>query len=304
MTLRNIMLGTTALLAPDDGSTGGTETVVVPAAAAAAGTAWTEGLDAEIVGHAQTKGWDKLDPAAAAREIAKAHREAEKFVGADTKLLLRMPKDASDEVGLKAFYERLGVPADAAGYDLTSVKVGDKDLDAGFADFVRTTAAALHLPKDQAPALAQAILKQTEDATTAAAAERTAKIAEERAALDKDWGQAKDANLFIAKQAAEKLGVTKEAIAALEGQLGYKDVMNMMLKIGQNMGEDKFVKNLNPNVSGVMTREQAVSKKDELMHDTNFGKRVFEGDAQALREIRALDFIIVGADDTDDSRNR
>lgn len=304
MRLRNF-LKTSVCFADDGGAA--LQTAVADTGGA---VSWTTGLDAEVVGHVQARGWDKLDPAAAAREAAKSHREANQkmteHLGAPADQFVRVPKDATDEAGWKAFYSRLGVPNDPTEYkfDAVKVKVGDAEapLPQNYADFARATAAALHLNAEQAAALASNVHKFNTDATAADANERGAKIASDRAALDKDWGAAKEANLFIAKQAAAKLGFTPEAVAALENASGYKDVMNALLKVGQSIGEDKFIANTNPAIPGVMSREQAVARKAELMHDTVWAKAYLDGDSAKGREMAALNLLIVGEDDTDRSR--
>jgi len=264
------------------------------AAAAAAPAAWLTGADAEIVGHIQNKGWDKLTPDAAAREIAKAHREAERHIGVPADQILRVPKDASDEAGWNAVFSRLGKPAAATDYDLSAVKFGDgTDLSDDFRDFAQKTAHALNLPKDQGTRLAAEIAKFIDGASSADAANAEAALATEKAELAKDWGNNHEANLFIAKQAAAKLGVTPEAVAALEKQIGYAGVMKMFQKIGTSIGEDKFINSGDPQ-KGIMTREQAVARKAELMNDDSFRTRYLNGDTAANREMTSLLVLITG----------
>lgn len=276
-------------------------TAAAAAAAAAGAKPWYEGADPALIGHLQTKGWHEKTPAEAALLAITAHREAEKFIGHPADQVLKLPKDASDAEGWKAVWAKLGVPADAKDYDFAAVKFADgtEPTDA-FKDFVRSTAHTLNIPKDQAGQLAASLVKYLEDGSTADAAERTAKLGEEQKALDADWGANKDANLFIAKQAAAKLGISAEAIQALEGQVGYAAVMQAMLKVGKSIGEDRFV-NGGVNKDGILSREQAFSRKAELMQDSAWVKRYLDGGAAETREMTALNTLIVG-DDTDASR--
>lgn len=272
------------------------------AAAAAAGSKpWYDGANPELIGHLQTKGWHEKPANEAALLAIAAHREAEKYIGVPADQVLKLPKDATDEAGWKALYGRLGVPAEAKDYDLAAVKFADgsEPTDA-FKDWVRATAHSLNIPKDQAGAFAASFVKYLETDAAGAAAETTAKLQEEQKALDLDWGQNKEANLFIAKQAAAKLGITPEAIQALEGQVGYAAVMQAMLKVGRSIGEDRFVTG-GVNAGGIVSREQAVAQKAELMQDGAWAKRYLDGDAAAVRQMTALNTIIVG-DDTEASR--
>ena len=79
--------------------------------------------------------------------------EAQKFVGVPQEQLLRLPKDASDEAGIKAMWKRLGAPDAPEGYDFSGVKFADgTDLDQAFVDRARAAAAKLNMPKDTAAA--------------------------------------------------------------------------------------------------------------------------------------------------------
>lgn len=282
-----------------------TETIVDPAAAAtaaaaaaaaaSASTPWFTGADAELVGHIQNKGWHEKPANEVALEAIKAHREAEKHIGVPADQIIRQPKDASDEAGWNALYAKLGKPATAAEYDLAAVKFADgTDLSEDFAAFARTTAHALNLPKEAGARLAAELAKYIDGADTGSRAEAEAKLATERVELDKEWGNNKEANLFIAKQAAAKLGVTPEAVAALEKAVGYAGVMKMFQKIGSAIGEDKFISQDGSNNKGILTREQAVARKAELMADDAWVKRYSAGDTAANRELTSLLVIITG----------
>lgn len=287
MTLRNLLMrGAAVAFAPEgDGTgTGAGGTPAVPPAGS-----WTDGLADNVKGWLQTRGLDAKTPAEA---LAAAHAEAAKaaeFNGVPADKLIRLPDGPTDEAGLKAFREKLGVPADAKGYDFTGLKKADgSEVDQAFKDFAANAALAVGIPKDKAAEFANLILKREADAATSAAADREAALISAKAELAKEWGQNQEAHLFVAKQAALKLGVTPEAVAALEAQIGYAAVMKMFQKVGVALGEDKFVANPNPNSTGMWTREQAVERKAELMRDDAWVDRYMKGDVAANREMTAL----------------
>lgn len=257
-------------------------------------TPWYNGADAETIGFIQSKGWHEHTPDKAALEAVKSYREAQQFIGAPADRIIKLPTDAADEAGWKAAYAKLGVPADAKEYDFSSVKVNDQPLEQGFQDFLRTQAAALHLPKDAAPQLATALVKYMEENATASAADKTAKLAEEHKTLDANWGANKEGNLFIAKKGAEALGFTPAEVDALEGVVGYAKIMEALRKVGAANGEHSFIGGGNgPNGSGgIMTREQASNRLSELKADQGFVKRYLDGDVQAKREMEALHVIL------------
>ena len=267
------------------GQTAGTTTTQQTA------TPWHTGkLDGELLGHAQTMGWDKKDAADVAIEAIKAHREARGFIGLPETRLLKLPADpAKDSDGMRAVFQKLGMPADAKDYDFSAVKRADGTaLDQKFADTIRAAAFEANLTKDGAARVAASVAKMMDADASEKAAVAGAKLTEAKANLAKNWGPNFEANKFIAGQAAQKLGIPAEAINALEGVAGYDKVMEMFRTIGVKMGEARFIAGEGGNENGVMSREQAEAKLSELKNDKAFGERLLKGDTAARREWDAL----------------
>src|SRR6185312_841401 len=94
--------------------------------AAAQGTApaagnpipWLEGATPEQVGYIQNKGW--TDP----KQVLEGYQNLEKMRGVPADRLLTLPATDADDATKAAFYEKLGRPKEAAGYDFS---LGDKD---------------------------------------------------------------------------------------------------------------------------------------------------------------------------------
>lgn len=257
-------------------------------------TAWHTGIDGELLGVAQNKGWKLDDPKVAFSSAATAYREAQRLVGAPPELMLRLPKDQADEAGWKQVYTRLGVPDDAKGYDFSGVKFSDgTEIDAAFADSMRAALHGANVSKDRASDVVRAVVKFMDSADAEENAVKASKLTEEKAELAKNWGANEAANKFIAQQAATKLGIAPETVAALEGVVGYKAIMEMFHKIGTAIGEAKFVAS-EGNQSGVMTRDQAQAKKTELMADKAWRDRYIGGGAAERREMHALNVLITG----------
>jgi len=288
-----------------EGGGGGDAAAAAAAAAASAGDAWYKGADAELIGHIQNKGWhDKPANEVALAAIA-AHREAEKFIGVPADRVVHLPKDASDEAGLRTFRAKIGVPDAATGYQLPELKFSD-GTEAGpeFGNWLREAAFKAGIPQAAVAQLAPEFIKYVEGGAAAENAERTAKLADEHAALDKNWGQNKAINLAIAQRGAAALGLTPEEVQGLENQVGYAKVMEAMRRVGELNGEAKFVGNGGNGPGGpggIMTQEQAATRKAELMNDKGWVARYMNGDVQANREMSDLLKIMVG-DDTDASR--
>ena len=251
----------------------------------------------ELVAHMQTHGWDKLTPVEAALKATQSHFSAAKLIGRDPATLLPLPKNAADEAGWNNVYEKLGVPKDVTAYKFEGLKFADgKEPDKAFTDWLAQQSLELKLDPNRAKTFAQNIVKHMDSVEAGEAAETTAATQAEVAALKTNWGKNWDANLFVAKRAAEALGISPDTVKALQdlNGVGYAKVMEMFRTIGEKMGEDTFVRNSNPGGGGVMSRDQAVARKAELMRDTAWCERYSNGGQTELREMMAVNAIIVG----------
>jgi hypothetical protein len=259
-------------------------------------TPWYQGkLDADLIGHMQNKGWKSDDPIAAFTDAAKAHRDAEKFVGVPADQLLRLPKDAKDEAGWNTVYTRLGKPKEAKDYDLSGVKFADgAAIDDSFADMIRQTSFSQHIPKDAATAFAQSVVKFMEGKDQSEAAELKVKLDGQKSNLQKSWGTNFDFNKLTAMQGAKRLGVSEADVSAMEGVVGYDRIMEMFRKVGAGTNEDTFVEG-GKGADNPKTVESAKSRLDELQADTAWRDRFLKGGVQERREFDTLTTLIAAA---------
>lgn len=254
---------------------------------------WYEGADADTVGYLQNRGWTAKPVNEVAFEAIKAHRTAEKLIGAPADKVIRLPTDANDEAGWAGVWQKLGAPADAKGYDFSAIKFSDgKVLDEKLVQTAQEAAAAAKIPLPMAQRMVQGIAKYQEDTAKADAADKTAKLAESQTALRKNWGGNFEINKVIASQAAKALGVAPETVSALEGVIGYDKIMEMFRTIGSKIGEDKLFTG-NGAAGSVMTKDQAVARKNDLKADRGWVDRYLNGGAAEKREMLALDQIIL-----------
>lgn len=257
---------------------------------------WHQGIEAETLGFWQNKGYKVDDPKALATELTKQYRSLESHMGVPPDQLLKMPKADAKPEDIKAFWGRLGA-GEAKDYDLSGIKFNGQDLDAGFADAMKGALAAAFVPKDRANAIVQAVVKHYEGIETARTAKLSTDLAAEKALLAKNWGTNFDFNHLKAMEGARRLGITPEAVKALENQVGYAAVMESMRKIGAGTTEDMFHEGgagKGIGAAGVTTREGAMSRKAELMADQAWGKRYLSGDVAARQEMDALNMLIDG----------
>lgn len=254
---------------------------------------WHQGVDAEILGHWQNKGLALDDPAKIAIEMTKQHRAAEKHFGVPVDRLLKLPAADAKPEEHAAFWQRLGAPKEAKEYDFAAIKWADgTELEPGFQDAMRGALAAANVPKDRAGDIVKAVVKYLGDADAAEATIATGKLAEEKAALAKDWGPKFDFNHLQAMEGAKRAGVTPEAVKALEGQVGYAAVMNLFRRIGASSAESVFHEGSGD--STVNTRTGAVARLAELENDKAWGKKLSAGDAATVAEWRSLTALATG----------
>ena len=288
-----------AVFAAEAGGAGGTPnpTPTPTPTPAPVSTPWHSGvLSGEALGHAQNKGWTDKTPAEAAVAAINAHYEAQRMIGVPETQLVRLPANPTDEAAWKTVWGRLGVPVAKEGYDFSGVKFSDgTPLDEGFTSYLRDTAHRLNIPKEAAAGLASSFTKFLENQETSENAELTANLARERDTLGKNWGSNFEVNKFIATQGAARLGFTPEEVAGLEKVVGYAKVMEAMRRVGEALGEHKYVAGQGGTQGGVMTMEQAQVRKRELMNDATWRDSYLKGDNSKVREMTALNTIIASA---------
>lgn len=249
---------------------------------------WFDGIDAETIGHWDNKGWKKDDPKALTTELTKAWKGLEKHFGAPADQILRLPAKPDDEAGWAAVRQRLGMPAEAKDYDFSTIKRADgTQIEQGLADSLR---AALHkagTPKDAAPDIVKAVVKNLDDASAAAASARAATLKTERDALTKEWGNNFEFNRLTAMQGAKRLGVDEATVATLENAVGYSKIMEMFRKIGQGTNEDTFVE-AGMNNGNPTTMNGAKARIAELKSDPDFIKKYLAGSKKEVDEMNNL----------------
>lgn len=250
-----------------------------------------------LLGTLKNKGWDQKPAIEALSEAIKSYNEVEKYLGIPKDQIVRMPKDAADKEGWAAFNKRIGVPEKADDYDFSKIKFADgSDLDEDFTTAMRNAAFARGIPAGNAAEFVADVVKFMDSADANEVAAKTAEIAKGRDELAASWGTKMESNKFIASQAAQKLGLGEDFVSRLENELGYAATMQTFLKLGQMMGEDKFVANGEGPAKGVLTREQASDRLAELKRDAEWVNKFNNGDYKANEEFNALTRIMtIGA---------
>ena len=286
-----------------------TSTAISAAVSAPAGAKWFDTFDDTLKNYIATRGLAEKDPATAFAETAKAHQEAQAYIGVPSEQLLRLPKADAAPEEWDAVYERLGYVKDAKAYTLDGVKFADgSEVDDSFRSFIQTQAQALKLSPAAATKLAAETVAYLEKAEQGASSED--QIAAVRAAeqLRQSWGPNYEANMVIADRAYLAMqaaaGFTPEqmrdSMTKLRDVQGTEGVMQILLAVGQRLGEHGFIDPgktpADPNAL-IASREQAVARKAELLADDEWKKRFSTSGSAEIRQMAELDMRIVGVND-------
>lgn len=270
-----------------DTTTATTTTGQVPAANASAQTAtttgtpattgaqadWTSGLNDEMKGYLQNKGFK--DPQA----VLESYRNYEKLQGVPQDRLLKMPENMDTPEG-RAIWEKLGRPKDAKDYSLT---VPDEAGGQEAADWFRAIADKGNFTQKQLDTLVGDYVAQelAEKKTAADAAQ--AKLISANDNLKKEWGLAYEHNKLLADEGARAIGATDEDLKALGQIMGPDKAMILLHKIAGATGEATFVSGQSAN-AGVLSPDMAKNKINELSNDEGFRKRLLSGDQDAKKQ--------------------
>jgi len=264
---------------------GGGTTVVTPAAngSAAAPAAGFEWLGKDVpeldVGYVTNKGWK------APTDILAAYKGAEKFISAPVDQRLVMPGDKATPEEVKAFWGKLGTPAEAKDYKI-AVPAGD---DGAFAKQAAEWFHGANLTQKQAEAVTTKWNEHVANMAATQATQKAQAFAADDAKLKVEWGAAHDKNVFIAKEVVGKLGLDAKTIDKMEASLGHHGTMTLLAKIGAGLGEDGFVGGRTENTFGdALTPAAAKSQIETLKQDKAFVASYLKGDATAKAKMAEL----------------
>jgi hypothetical protein len=255
----------------DAGGIGGTGGSGTPPAAPAANGEWYSTIaDEGIRTWAAAKGWK--DPTA----VVESAYNLEKLIGFDRAgRTLVVPGDDATPEQIKAFHQKLGVPATAEEY-APHIKVPEVG---GDPEFAKTAASKFHelgITPKQAEALSTWFNEQQGGAVAKMqeqAAEASNKAFGEVVAR---WGKDADMNLEMGKRAAQSFIPAKDpaerqvVLAKIEAAIGTEAMLTMFANIGKNLGEHRMASG-EPSGMG-MSANEALTKRAQLMGDPAWTK--------------------------------
>src|SRR5574343_370581 len=107
----------------------------------AANQPWHSTLDPDSQNWLAAKGWKKDNPAEIIGPIVNSYRNAEQLISkvkGEPDRIVVMPKDFNNQEEVSAYYEKIGVPKDIAGYGITPAE-GETELDDMLKGFAETS---------------------------------------------------------------------------------------------------------------------------------------------------------------------
>lgn len=245
-----------------------------------ASISWLDGADELTVGYAQNKGWKSPN------ELLSSYQNLEKLFGADRAgNTISLPKEGASADELNSFYGRLGRPTDASGYNI-EVPQGIPP------DFTNAATSKFHelgLTQKQGQELAAWWQGYAGNIAATQEAQAAESFRTDDATLRQDWGQAYDQNIGIARNVANALELDAPTIDKLQSVLGHKGTMDLLYKIGEKSGEDRFITSQSGlGFKGAMTPAQAKAEIASLQQDRDFVSKYLNKDSSAIKRMAEL----------------
>lgn len=233
---------------------------------------WTTGLNDEMKGYVQTKGFK------APQDVLESYKNFEKLHGVPQERILKIPDniDLATPEG-RAIFERLGAPKEAKDYN---IQIPKENGDEGLSNWIREVAYKNGFTNRQVEGLVQSWNERASGSMKAQTDAQAASLKEASMNLQKEWGSAFEQNKALADQGAQALGMNEEQVSALGKALGPDKAMMLLHKLATATGEASYISGT-PARGGISTPTQAQSKINDLIKDASFASRLSNGDADA-----------------------
>lgn len=234
---------------------------------------WTDGFDGDLKAYVQTKGF--TDPKA----LADSYRNFEKLQGVPKERLVQLPESLQGEA-MNPIWERLGAVKEAKELSIEIPKeFGDEKL----ADFMKDTFHKLKVPRAMAEGFAKEFVARQQGMMKTETENVQFEVKTQYEAVKKEWGTAFDKNQNIANAAANKFGLGVEEVKALGQAMGPAGALKFLHKLGAGLGEGTFVDGSGSG-GDAKTPDQAKSEINGLIKDTDFQRRIKNGDVDAKKK--------------------
>lgn len=241
-------------LAGNPGAAAGADGKAGEAGGAAAHAAW---FGEANKGFVETKGWKSGDDAIA------SYVGLEKLLGADKAGRgVVIPKDETDEAGWNQVFGKLGRPDKPDGY-----KVPDSLKEDPLVGDFNTEAHKLGLSAKQYDGVMKFVNDRVAARATSDEAAQTAAFEKAQLELKREWGNAHDGNMELARRAVRQFGVSEETLAKMEAGMGPAGLLRLFHQIGSKLGEDS-AGTTGSTAGGALSPSAAKQKQTEMWNDS------------------------------------
>lgn len=224
---------------------------------------WHGLTDPDAAAYVTNKGWQ--NPA----DVVKGYQNAEKLIGRDPSTLITMPR-MDDPEGVKAVFQKLGLPESADKYDMTVGLPKGAKPDEGFAKSIQSILHKSNVTDSQAKTLVAEWNTLQTAAREQAAKDYELNVAADKQSLLDEWKGGHDRMMNRAKTAATTLGFTPELIDAIEKSVGYAGTYKLLAEMGGKLGEDTLVTpSKNTDFGTTLTPDEAKAQLATARSDPN-----------------------------------
>ena len=238
-----------------------------PAPASPSDNSWYSTLSKDVQDVLNTKGWKSLPANEALETVANSYVNLERLFGADKAgNTVQVPKADATPEERRMFYSKLGVPEEAAGYELkVPEELAEMPLFAKASDWFHQVG----VPKDLANALVEKVIADEQ----AMAKQYEQKSQQEWQDLQGEWRDKFDDQVELARRASKMVGWDQNTLASIERTIGTKALMQAMARVGSNLLEAEAPAPGTGAGTFRVTPQMAADKIEGMFKDSEFMSR-------------------------------
>lgn len=216
---------------------------------------------AELV---KTKGWKSVD------DVISSYSNMEKFAGKFSSRGVVIP-DGDDPEEWGKVYSKLGRPEAPNGYEFSHIDLKEiNDESKEILGFVKELGFKHGLSKRQLEGFVSEYDAKMAEMESAQEQAYLKDVDKQVGELKKEWGEAWDKNVALARVAGKKFGIDGETLNALENTAGFAPMMKALAEIGEHFSEDGFVQGRGGSNTQVRTPKQALVELKEVQSDPDY----------------------------------
>ena len=207
------------------------------------------------------KGWENAD------SVLKSYSELEKSTG--SKIKLPTPESSKEEIS--AFYDKIGRPVNAEGYELARPDLPEgMTYDEGFEKAITAIAYEEGISKQQLQVLSKAFNEYQVNEFTNFSSELQRTQEEGERSLKEEWGAKYDENLEVAKRACKELGSDEFTQLLVESKIGNNPVFIKTFRdIGLKIMDDTLIRGASADKTKEEYKPQYPNSPEQYRNDTS-----------------------------------